>query len=175
MKVIVILDQIQAGLGGKERADTPLGGKRLAMGSADTLEKSLKKIDGEIIGTFYCGTTYYQDNADLVQEKFAKMAEKMAADVVVIGPTYDYPEFSKMGCELATYFNEHTSVPVLVATAIEKNEALITQYKASLTIVKVPKKGGTGLSSALNHLVEGCQLATKKEDMREFKQQYCYS
>lgn len=29
MKVIIILDQIQAGLGGKERADTPLGGKKL--------------------------------------------------------------------------------------------------------------------------------------------------
>ncbi len=43
MKVIVLLDQIQAGLGGKEKGDTPLGGKKLAMGAADTLDKALKK------------------------------------------------------------------------------------------------------------------------------------
>lgn len=43
MKVIIILDQIQAGLGGKERADTPLGGKKIAMGSSDNIEKLLEK------------------------------------------------------------------------------------------------------------------------------------
>lgn len=31
MKTIIILDQIQAGLGGDERSDTPLGGKKIAM------------------------------------------------------------------------------------------------------------------------------------------------
>jgi len=35
MKVIVLLDQIQAGLGGKEQASTELGGKKLAMGAAE--------------------------------------------------------------------------------------------------------------------------------------------
>jgi len=174
MKVIIILDQIQSGLGGKERADTVFGGKRIAMGSADTLEKSLKKVDGEVLGTFYCGTDYYQENKDLVQSKFTKMAEKMDADVVVIGPTYDYPEFSTMGCELAQAFQEKTVIPVLVATAIEKNADLIAQYKQNLTIVKVPKKGGTGLSDALKNITKGCQLASKKVDMTEFKQQYCY-
>ena len=55
MKTIIILDQIQAGLGGDERSDTPLGGKKIAMGSADNVEKALEAVHGEIIGTFYCG------------------------------------------------------------------------------------------------------------------------
>ncbi|GEN95243.1 GrdB-related putative oxidoreductase [Pediococcus ethanolidurans] len=174
MKVIVILDQIQSGLGGKERADTELGGKRIAMGSAETLEKNLKRQQGEVIATFYCGTDYYQNNSELVQTKFTKMAEKMKADVVVLGPTYDYPEFSTMACEIAEHFQTHTKVPAIVATAIEKNADLIAEYKEQLTIVKVPKKGGTGLSDSLNHIVEGCKLASDKADMTEFKQQYCY-
>lgn len=50
MKAIIILDQIQAGLGGKERADTPLGGKKLAMGSAENVAHALSAVDGEIMG-----------------------------------------------------------------------------------------------------------------------------
>lgn len=52
MKVIVLLDQIQAGLGGKEKGDTPLGGKKLAMGAADTLDKALKKWTLKLSGPF---------------------------------------------------------------------------------------------------------------------------
>lgn len=175
MKVIVILDQIQAGLGGKERADTPLGGQRIAMGAADTLEKNLKKVKGDIIGTFYCGTDYYRDNVDVVKRKFGKMAEKMGADVVVFGPTYDYPEFSAMACELALAIQTDTSIPVLVASAIEKNEALIPQFQDQLLIVKTPKKGGTGLQDSLDHLVEGCQVVTENGDVASFKANYCFN
>jgi len=174
MKVIIILDQIQAGLGGKERADTPLGGQKIALGTADTVAKSLAKVDGQVIGTFYCGTDYYQENRELVQSKFAKMAVKMAADVVIAGPTYDYPEFSRMACELAQAIQTETSLPVLVASAIDKNADLIAEYKTTLPIVKMPKKGGTGLSDSFEHLALGCQVATSGGDMSAFKQEYCY-
>jgi betaine reductase len=174
MKVIVILDQIQAGLGGKERANTPLGGKKIALGSADTTAKALKKVNGEVIGTFYCGTEFYRDNSDLVQEKFTKMAQKMEADVVILGPTYDYPEFSKMACEIAAAFNEKVNIPVIQATAIEKNEDLIPKYKDNLVIVKMPKKGDTGLSDSIDHLAEGCEKIAKNEDLEAFKVSYCY-
>ncbi|WP_270330087.1 GrdB-related putative oxidoreductase [Lapidilactobacillus dextrinicus] len=174
MKVIVLLDQIQAGLGGKEKADTPLGGKKLAMGAADTLDKVFRKHGSEVIGTFYCGTEYYQQNKEVVQRKVAKMAEKMQADVVVAGPTYDYPEFSTMACELALRVQQKTTIPVVPMVAIEKNQALIEQYRESLMIVKMPKKGGTGLSDAIDHMVELCQLKAKNQDITDFVKQYCY-
>ncbi|WP_203662853.1 GrdB-related putative oxidoreductase [Lacticaseibacillus sp. 53-4] len=174
MKAIIILDQMQAGLGGKERADTPLGGQRVAMGSADTTEKALAKNDGELLGTFYCGTDYYAENRELVQRKFTKMAEKMGADVVVIGPTYDYPEFAQMACEVATTFQTQTKIPAIAAIAEEKNADLIAQYKDHLTIVRAPKKGGTGLSDAVDHLAEGAALLAKGEDLGAFKTSYCF-
>lgn len=174
MKVIVILDQIQAGLGGKERADLPLGGKKLALGSAETLAKLLATNNDKIIGTFYCGTDYYQEHRELVQEKFAKMAKKMGADVVLVGPTYDYAEFTQMACEFAAHIQATTSLPVLVASAIEKNQETIEQYQNDLTLVKMPKKGGTGLSAALNHFISGGQLAAAHEDLTQFKHDYCY-
>lgn len=174
MKAIIILDQMQAGLGGKERADTPLGGQRVAMGSADTTEKALAKNDGALLGTFYCGTDYYAANRALVRRKFTKMAEKMGADVVVIGPTYDYPEFAQMACELAAAFQTQTKIPVIAAIAEEKNADLIAQYKDQLTIVRAPKKGGAGLSDAVDHLAAGAALLAKGEDLGAFKTSYCF-
>ena len=174
MKVIVILDQIQSGLGGKEHADTPLGGKKIAMGSAATIEKDLAQSDSTIIGTFYCGTQYYQNNQALVQQKFAKMAEKMKADVVVLGPAYDYHDFAQMACEIGDYIQQNTSLPVLTMLAQEKNADLLAKYRQRLLIVKMPPKGGSGLAAAIDHLVAGCLQVVQKEDLTTFKSNYCY-
>lgn len=174
MKVIVILDQIQAGLGGKEHAGTPLGGKKIAMGSAATIEKNLAKFDGSIMGTFYCGTKYYQNNRVLVQQKFAKMAEKMKTDVVILGPTYDYHDFAQMACEIGDYIQQNTPLPVIIMMAQEKNADLIAEYHQNLLIVKMPKKGGTGLSAAIDHLVAGCLQIYQKENLKAFKNSNCY-
>lgn len=174
LKVIIILDQIQAGLGGKEKADTPYGGKRIAMGSADTIERQLNKKDGVLLGTFYCGTDYYEKDKSIVQRKFAKMAEKMGANLVILGPTFDYPEFSKMACEIAEYIQNETDIQVIVASAYEKNEELINQYKSKLYIVKTPKKGGTGLNQALDNIISGSEILTTNGDKDKFKTEFCY-
>lgn len=174
MEAIIILDQIQSGLGGKERADTPLGGKKLAMGSAENVAHALKSVDGDVMGTFYCGDAYYQENPTLVQGKFARMAEKMAPDVVILGPTYDYPEFATMACEIGAYIQSNTALPVILAIAEEKNEELLATYQSQLTIVKMPKKGGTGLSDSLDHLAQGCAVLTNGGDLGTFKSDYCY-
>lgn len=174
MKVIVILDQIQAGLGGKERADTPLGGKKIAMGSAENIEKALKKVDGQIIGTFYCGTEYYQKNKAVVNRKFTKMAEKMKADVVITGPTFDYHDFAAMAVDIAKSIKENSKIPVISAIAKEKDEDLINDNKDSLLIVKMPKKGGAGLADSLEVLAQGCELLVNNKDIQDFKKEHCY-
>lgn len=79
-----------------------------------------------------------------------------------------------MACELALRVQQKTTIPVVPMVAIEKNQALIEQYRESLTIVKMPKKGGTGLSDAIDHMVELCQLKAKNQDITDFVKQYCY-
>lgn len=174
MKVIIILDQIQAGLGGKERADTPYGGKKIAMGIAENVEKLLIKNNSEIIGTFYCGTQYYQDHRTEVLNKFTKMAEKMQADVVIAGPTFDYPEFAQMSGEITEYFRMNSDIPIVSAMAQEKNQDVIDRYKDDNLILKMPKKGGAGLADSLENLVVGCELLAGHADMTKFKADFCY-
>lgn len=174
MKVIILLDQIQAGLGGKEKADTELGGKKLAMGAADTIDKTLKKKDSSIMATFFCGTEFYEANKDIVQGKITRMCQKMQPDVLLVGPTYDYSDFARMACEVGYAVESNSDIPVVAMVAQEKNADIISEYKDKLNIVKMPKKGGTGLSDSIDRGIELCAKKVKKEDTTEFVTKYCF-
>lgn len=103
-----------------------------------------------------------------------KMAEKMKADIVITGPTFDYHEFAIMAAELAEHIQNNSKVPVISAIAKEKNEDVIQKYAQKILIVKMPKKGDPGLSESLANLVKGCEILVNKGDIKQFKQQYCY-
>jgi Glycine/sarcosine/betaine reductase selenoprotein B (GRDB). len=174
MKVIILLDQIQAGLGGKEKADTELGGKKLAMGAADTIDKTLKKQDSSVMATFFCGTEYYEANSEVVRGKITRMCQKMQPDVLLVGPTYDYADFAKMACEVGLAVQTDSDIPVVAMVAQEKNDDIIAQFKDQLNIVKMPKKGGTGLADSIDRGIELCNKKVQKEDLTEFVTKYCF-
>lgn len=174
MKVIILLDQIQAGLGGKEKGDTELGGKKLAMGAADTIAKDLAKQDSSIMATFFCGTDYYEENAELVQGKITRMCQKMQPDVLLVGPTYDYADFAKMACEVGYAVQSNSDIPVVAMVAEEKNADTIAKFKDKLDIVKMPKKGGAGLADSIDRGIELCNKKVNKEDTNDFVIKYSF-
>ena len=174
MKVIVFLDQIQSGLGGKEKADTELGGKKLPMGAADTIDKNLKKKDSEVMATFFCGTEYYEKNRDEVNGKITRMCKKMQPDVLLVGPAYDYTDFSKMACSVGLAVQNDSDIPVVAMIAEEKNADTIAEFKNKLNIIHMPKKGGTGLADSIDRGIELCEMKVKKEDITDFVNDYCF-
>lgn len=174
MKVIILLDQIQSGLGGKEKADTALGGKKLAMGAADTIDKTLKKQDSSVMATFFCGTEYYEQNKEEVTGKIIRMCQKMQPDILLVGPTYDYADFARMACEIGYAVETNSDIPVVAMVAKEKNSDTVAQFKDKLNIIKMPKKGGTGLADSIDHGIELCNKKVKKEDTDDFVKQYCF-
>ena len=175
MKVLMVFDQIQAGMGGKERAgaELPLGGKRGPIGAVPMLEPHLKKLDEEVIACLYCGDGYFKEHEEEVVKKMAAMAKKLRPDVVICGPAYNYKGFARM-CALVAYeINKKTDIPAIAAMS-EENADTISKYKNSVNIVKMPKKGGTGLNESLYKI---CLLAKKvadKEDITELKKEICY-
>ena len=52
-KILVILNHVTAGMGSDEQAQLPPGGKKAAMGPAETLVPLFKEKDAEIIATLY--------------------------------------------------------------------------------------------------------------------------
>ena len=173
MKVLMIFDQIQAGMGGKERADLPLGGKKGAIGSVPMIEKHLKKVEGEVIACLYCGDRYFKENEEEAAKKMTAMVKKLNPDVVICGPAYNYKGYAHMCAVIAKEINEKTDIPVVAAMS-QENEDTISKYKNLVNIVRMPKKGGIGLNESLNNI---CVLARKmynKEDISELKENICY-
>lgn len=173
MKVLLIFDQVQAGMGGKENPMQPLGGKTMAIGSASMFEAGLKETNGKVVATLFCGDGFFEANTDMVKQKMVGMVKKINPDVVVCGPAFDYKGFGKMAAALTKEINDKTEIPALCAMA-EQNVDTIAEYKNLVNIVKMPKKGGIGLSDSLKNI---CVLANKmaaKEDYTEFKNKVCY-
>ncbi len=173
MRVLMIFDQIQAGMGGKEKADLVLGGKKGAIGSVPMIAPHLKKVDGEVIACLYCGDRYFKENEEEVVSKMTAMVKKLNPDVVICGPAYNYKGYAYMCAVIAKSINEKTDI-IAVAAMSKENEDIILKYKDLVNIVKMPKKGGIGLNESLNNI---CILAKKmfdKEDISELKENICY-
>jgi glycine reductase len=169
----MIFDQIQAGLGGKENGHVELGGKKMPIGSANMFENYLKAVDGEIVATLYCGDDYYLENKEVVTRKLVGMVKKMAPDVVICGPAFNYEKYGLLCSEVGFAIESQAGIPVVAAMSKECVEA-IAEHKADLTIVKMPKKGGVGLTGALKNILELASLKVNKQSLDEFVQTNCY-
>ena len=76
MKVMMIFDQTQAGLGGKESPDLPMGGKPMAIGSCGMFQRFMDQNDGKVIATLWCGDGTFKEDPEKNAKKFAAMAKK---------------------------------------------------------------------------------------------------
>ena len=152
MRVILFFDQIQAGLGGKERSDTPLGLEKGGIGSYLMFKDYLQAQSVQVIATVYCGTTYFKENRAEVIEKIGRLITKTKAEAILCGPCFNYADYIEMACEVGVAVHSETC-HAYVACANEVPE-LIARYCNQLSMIRMPKKGGTGLSQALQQMAQ---------------------
>lgn len=173
MKVLMVFDQTQAGLGGKESPDLPLGGKPMAIGSCNMFETILKEHDGHVAATLWCGDGTYKSDPDGVARKMAVMVKKLNPDVVICGPCFNYPGYAMMAAGVAKCINEHTNIPAFSIMSQECDEA-IEKYKNEVNILKMPKKGGTGLNQSLKAMCQLAEMKYKKQEVGTFLKEHAY-
>ncbi|NJA15460.1 glycine/betaine/sarcosine/D-proline family reductase selenoprotein B, partial [Clostridioides difficile] len=152
-KIVMILDQIQAGAGGKEKSNIPPAGKSSPLGPGVMMDPFLN--ESKVIATLFCGDEFFVNNQEEVTSKMIAMVKKLNPDVVICGPSFNYENFSKMSAILSKNINDKTDIPAFAAMS-EENIDVINEYKNDICIVKTPKKGGIGLNDSLNNI---CKLA----------------
>lgn len=150
-KIMLVLNQTQAGQGGEENSSLPLAGKKGALGPGIMMEPYLKEFDAKIIATVFCGDQNYLDNKEENRKKIAGMCKKLEADVIVCGPAFNYDRFGEMCGDLIKFLKEETSIPCVGAMS-EENPAY-NKY-SYLGLIKTPKKGGVGLNDALRNIIK---------------------
>lgn len=172
MKIVMIFDQIQSGMGTKDDAMLALSGKKTAIGPAIMMEKDLAEVDGKILACLYCGSTYYRMNQHEVTHKICAMIHKLHPDVVICGPAYDDSDYAYMCASIANELSI-ASIPVVAAMAQENHE-VIAKYKNQFPIVRTPAKGGVGLHQSLHNIcIIAKQLADGEMD-EELRNKVCF-
>ncbi len=151
MRVLLFFDQTQAGAGGKERPNVELAVEKGGIGSFHMFESNLKEIDANVIATMYCGNGYFIDNEEEVKRKVAALTTKLKADIVLCGPCFNYHDYAMMSANLAKHIEENTDAKAVAMFSVE-NQDVIDLYKDDVTLIKMPKKGGTGLRESFSNM-----------------------
>ncbi len=174
MKVLLIFDQGLAGAGGKANPNVELTAKKGGIGSALMMEPHFKAIGAEVVATLYCGNQYFLDHQEEVVTKMTAMAKKLNPDFVVCGPCFNFPDYSLMSAMISKNILEKTDLKSC-AMMSKENEATIDTYRNATPIVKMPKKGGTGLNESFEAL---CRLIDASvnypEKVQQVKEEVCY-
>ncbi|WP_308652528.1 GrdB-related putative oxidoreductase [uncultured Anaerococcus sp.] len=153
MKILLIFDQGLAGAGGKSNPNQDLAIAKGGIGSALMLKPHFDQVSANIVATLYCGNEYFLNHKKEVVIKMTKMAEKIQPDMVVCGPCFNFEDYALMSAEIAKSIKENTNLNV-VAMMSQENESTIEAYKDKIDILKMPKKGGTGLSESFDNLAD---------------------
>lgn len=173
MKVMMIFDQTQAGLGGKESPDLPMGGKPMAIGSCGMFERFMEQAGGKVAAVLYCGDGTFHEDPEQNAKKFAAMAKKFKPDVVICGPCFNYANYGRMAAKTALTIQEYTDIPAFAIMSKECEQA-IAEYKDRVTILKMPKKGGTGLNEALSEMCRYAKMLVDHADTSAFLAEHAY-
>ena len=130
-------------------------------------------MGGSICATLYCGDGTFAQDPDTNGKRFAAMSKKLTPDVVICGPCFNYGNYGKMAAKTAQTINELTNIPAF-AIMSEECGAAIDEFKDHVTILKMPKKGGTGLPQSLAMMCEFALKLAKKEDVSEMIREHAY-
>ncbi len=149
-KIVMIYDQIQAGVGTKDDANCGLGILKEPAGPAVMMENYLRQNDAKVIACLYCGTQYYQDHQAEVDEKMSKMISKINPDCVICGPCFNFVNYANMALHLTKVLQKQ--VPCFCALS-PSNHELINDFKDQVLMIKTPDKGGSGLNASLHNMV----------------------
>jgi len=173
MKIIMIFDQIQSGLGTKDDTMLPLGGKRESIGPAVMMAPFFKEIDAKVVACLYCGNGTYKADPDEVSRKLCAMVNKLQADVVICGPAFNFIDYAQMCARVARDVNQTTHARAFAAMSKE-NEETLAAYKGQVSIVETPKKGGVGLTGALRNICSMAEALHEGKDTTELGKKICF-
>ncbi len=174
MKVVLIFDQGLAGAGGKSNPNVGLTAVKGGIGSSLMLEPHFEKIGAQVAATLYCGNEYFQNNEEEVVKKMTAMAKKVNPDFVLCGPCFNYPDYARMAAMISTSILENTDIKSCAMMSVENGDT-IAAYKDKTPILKMPKKGGTGLNDSFADLCEFMKCSVEQSgELENVRNRVCY-
>lgn len=114
LRVVHYLNQFFAGIGGEEMANTPPGSEAGPLGPGNALQQALKSSeDGEVVGTVFCGDTYFTENEEEALDRIVELVRESGAEVLVAGPAFGSGRYGLACAQVCHRVGESLGIPVV--------------------------------------------------------------
>ena len=88
VRVVHYLNQFFGGIGGEERAQTPLEVREGSVGPGRLLQQALG-AEGTVVATLVCGDDYVAEREDAAGASMREALQRYQPDLVMAGPAFD--------------------------------------------------------------------------------------
>lgn len=159
MRVVHYLNQFFGGLGGEERAGTPLDARTGAVGPGKVLEELLG-ADAQIVLTLICGDNYAVENQQVMIAGALERIGEARADLFVAGPCFLAGRYGMAAGALCTAVQSQLRMPVITGMAQENPGADL--YRETLYVIDSGENAAK-MREALARMVRLAQKLARNE------------
>ena len=131
VRVVHYLNQFFGGIGGEERARTPLEVRDEPVGPGRALQQALR-TDGAVVATLICGDDYVAEQEEAAGAAIRDVLRRYQPDLVIAGPAFDSGRYG-LGCALACRMARSLEIPA-VTGMYPDNAAVITHRRELLAV-----------------------------------------
>lgn len=153
-RVMHYLNQFFAGMGGEEKADTPLGFYEEPVGPGKRLQ-ALLRDSAKIVVTPYCGDNYFHEHHDEVLEKVLQIAKDKDVQMVVAGPAFGAGRYGSACVEVCHYLSSSANLHGVTGMYIENPGVdAYKQYKDRRVFILPTSDAITDMEDALSKMAK---------------------
>jgi len=116
------INQFYAGVGGEDKAGLHPEKREGFIGPGMALKAALSEV-GEVVGTVFCGDSYFNENQETASEEVLAMIASFEPDIVVVGPGFNAGRYGMACGTVAKLVDENLKIPV-VGGMYEENPGL---------------------------------------------------
>lgn len=154
IKIVHVVNQFFAGLGGEEKAGVPVGVIESSAGAARALEA---KHVGQavVVRTIYVGDNYFHEHKDESITSILDAVRAVDPQVVVAGPAFNSGRYGMMCVEACNAIANELAIPCVIAMHIENPGVDAYREFANARMYCLPTAETTvGMTDAMTRLAD---------------------
>jgi glycine reductase len=131
VRIVHYLNQFFGGMGGEDRAETPLTVREGAVGPGRAVEQILG-APGSVVATLIAGDDYVAEREELAGAAIREALSRYTPNLVLAGPAFDSGRYG-LGCALACRVAQSLGIPAITGMYPD-NAAVITHRRELLAV-----------------------------------------
>ncbi|MBI4523532.1 MAG: glycine/betaine/sarcosine/D-proline family reductase selenoprotein B [Deltaproteobacteria bacterium] len=152
LRIVHVVNQFFAGIGGEEQADTPVGVLDGPAGVARGLQAQLNK-EGQIVATIFCGDDYFAEHCDSAKAAVVSEVRSRKPEVIVVGPAFGSGRYGFACVEICQAVSENLHLACVTAMHPENPAVGIYRDYHNQRVFLLPTgETAAGMTEALNSL-----------------------